>query len=42
MTIWCKHCGMGDDCPGYSKLPKKDCALYIPTRFDGSVFNDEK
>jgi len=40
-THWCKHCGMSDGnsegCPAYSKVPKTDCPLYIPMRFDGSV-----
>ena len=44
MSIWCKHCGMGEEgiegCPGYSKLPHKECALYLPMRFDGSVNMD--
>ena len=37
MTIWCSNCGMGEDCIGFSKMPKKSCACFIPIRFDGSV-----
>jgi len=39
MIQWCDNCSMGEnkDCIGYSKLPHKDCALYLPMRFDGSV-----
>jgi len=42
MTQWCDNCGMGKECIGYSKHPKKDCACYIPIRFNGSVITPQE
>ena len=37
MSVWCKNCGMGKDCVGYTELKSHHCCNYIPTRRDGSV-----